>query len=98
MSKTGKISIIVFILVVVIFSITVIINNKRYLKMKQLQSQVANSSQTFGENFTAQNAQFLIDFQNKSVDWEKIKNMSAEEKQKLLNEITNGIYINVPVL
>jgi hypothetical protein len=95
---TSKILITVFILVVVIFSVAVIINNRRYMKMKQFQNQVVNSSQTFGENFAAQNAQFLVDFQNKSVDWEKIKNMSAEEKQKLLNEITNGIYINVPVL
>ena len=53
-------------------------------------NQIMSSAQT--------NQQFLQQFQSEWVDWNAIYNMTQSQKDKLLWEIDNGIYVNVPIL
>ena len=89
-------------IILIIIGLTIIgislYNRYQMRKAKQLQSNVGNGIANFGSNFAITNINFLNDFQNKSVDWKKISEMTAEKKAQLLNEINQGIYINVPIL
>ena len=91
---------IILIVVGIVIILTVLISN--YLqnkKAKKVQNNVAGLINFSGnDNFAAENADFLIAFQDKNVDWNKIYNMTQAEKDKLSQEIADGIYINVPVI